>query len=506
MNNSLFKYLMKSKKTAIIFIFVVYALLYSMVYAIVGLNEAYILSLAIATVIAFILSVVLIPISFCYVHNKKAVDSYFSLPISRKEQLITTELFCDLVILIPVVLLTGVSLVINYISGEAIYLYAYLFYLVLMIVGISVITLFNTATFLQANSTFDGIVMIFAYLLIPIVLLVSIEVFASAYIYGFEELHVNGIISIISIIYANFVALVQSADCMLFGGAIEYGIIIRFLICVALHLIVSVAALKSSYINRKVERAETISNEFTSYPFVIYFYVFSLLFITVSINKDNSFSESIILFVLIFVAFEIANCVYKRKIKIEIKNVCFFLLSVGIAFLIGIIAFKTEGFGLAHQYEKNPKNAFYEVSINNLIYQNDEIDKKILEMYPDSIGYDLSIDVNVKSASMEKEKEIIDFFDKKRVELIDNYYHNEYGENIGRFGTLTIINNFIENKNNIITDIFDANEIRYIYSYNNISLFSLDDLVFIDKFGDVKIYVSTSTDVYALPLVDILKD
>ena len=507
MNKNLLKYLFKSKKTAITFIFVVFILVYSMIYTLIDIEKTYIVALGVITAIAYILSVVLVPITFGFVHNKKAVDSYFSLPISRKEQLITTQVFCDLVILIPVIVLTFVSLFINVFFGENVYVFSYLLYLVLMIIGIIVITMFNTATFLLANSTFDGIVMIFAYLLIPALLTIAIEVFASSYIYGFESLKSEKFMSLISIVYASIIGLGQSCEGM-FYGEIEYRDIIFFLICISWHFVASIIILKNNFILRKVERAETISNRFASYPFIIYFYIFTLLFIFIALNSESHLASYVISFVLIFICFEIANCVYKRKIKIEIKDICFFMLSVGVALLIGYVANKTNGFGIAYRYEKNPINVTYEFSTSNMDTDDNELDNLIIKKYPTMFDYHVYGDVNIASKDMAKSKEVIDFFENKRIELIDKHYNDikEY-PTIERYGHLAVRNNRDEDKNgDIIEDIYSYKQLNYIYSYRNIDVFSVEDLMFIDKYGDVRIDISTGDNFYEIRLAELLKE
>ena len=108
---------------------------------------------------------------------------------------------------------------------------------------------------------------------------------------------------------------------------------------------------------RKVERAESISNRFLSYPFVIYAYATILLFsVSASFNSYDSLSGMIIIYTIVFVSFLISTFVYRRKVKIFIKDVIFFVAIIAITLGISELAIYTKGLNLAYKYDHNPEN------------------------------------------------------------------------------------------------------------------------------------------------------
>ena len=81
-----FNYLLKSKKYLLLFVFLL---------TIMNIlsNKTVDITLGIECVICFGLAYFLPVYIFSYIHNKKAVDTFFSMPISRKAMLITAIIF-----------------------------------------------------------------------------------------------------------------------------------------------------------------------------------------------------------------------------------------------------------------------------------------------------------------------------------------------------------------------------------------------------------------------------
>ena len=119
MNKEYLSYLFKSKKSLCVVTGLLYVLSYIIFFSMDGLDSGRaIAGLASSCFILGIMCYVLVPIVFSYVHNKKAVDSYFSLPVSRKEVLITTQIFIDLLIIVPFVILSIITLVLALNTGH----------------------------------------------------------------------------------------------------------------------------------------------------------------------------------------------------------------------------------------------------------------------------------------------------------------------------------------------------------------------------------------------------
>lgn len=506
MNKKYFNYLFNSKKTAIVFIGISYLLLYlaTFISSTSTFSSRQRASLATILIAGFVLSLLLVPVMFNYVHSKKAVDTYFSLPISRKEQIITSQLFIDLVIVTPVVILTLVSMFMAIINGECNIL-AYLLIIICFVVSIITVVAFNTTTYLQAYSTFDGVVIMIAYLLIPALIVFVIENFVSAYIYGFHSIDVKPFLNLTSIIYSSGYILADLVGtCTRATMNITYPI--HYVVCVLWHLLVSVVVLKKDYINRAVEKAENVSDKLTAYPIMINLFTFSILAVITTLLVDFDYEEYVIFFVLLFVLFEIANCVYRRKIKIYIKDVVSFVVASVLAILVGYICFKTEGFGMSKKYLKDPINVQYNLYQHDYENSDSKLIGLINQKYNDAYSVSLRISASIPSNKMDENKELIEFFEKLREKSIDEYYANSF-ISYDRYinGSLSVYNNMDEDPFGIASDIYGPDIIQYNYQRYNYIDFSLEELEYLDKYCDVTISFATPWDWYDVELKELLE-
>ena len=94
MNKEYFKYLLSSKRSLLVFLGVINLLFPTLIYFL-SLADGWYYNTAMNTVLyscalVFLECVLLPVIYFSFLHNKKGVDTYFALPISRKEIYITT--------------------------------------------------------------------------------------------------------------------------------------------------------------------------------------------------------------------------------------------------------------------------------------------------------------------------------------------------------------------------------------------------------------------------------
>ena len=122
----------------------------------------------------------LVPFSvFYYIHDKRAVDTFYSLPISRKKLLCTGLLFCILVIYLSLMLC-----VIVFALSTKMHILKFVYVAVVALLAISTLVLFNVAIFTLANNTIDGIVILGAYTLLPLFLYWAGSLFISNYVCG----------------------------------------------------------------------------------------------------------------------------------------------------------------------------------------------------------------------------------------------------------------------------------------------------------------------------------
>lgn len=494
MNKTYFKYLLKSKKSLCVVVTVLYLLSFIMVVTSGNFNSrTFIDVLTAASIVLGILSYVLVPIFFNYVHNKKAVDTYFALPVSRKETLVTTLVFIDLIILVPFIILAFAAFMIGIAYHGINSMWAYIAYVLVAIIGVIVTTLFNASLFLEANSNFDGIVMMIAYSILPFIFFALIESFQESCIAGFSPLNSEHIISYISLPTCLIGTEVGKIDIVVDGvgkyanDLIVFAPKIRFVVCILLHVIISIVCLKRNYIERKVERAETVSNRFFSYPFIIYSYTALIILSMFIISFPNYREEYVIFTILIFICFMIANFVYRRKIKIELKDIIFFIITVIITISISLLANKTKGFGLAYNYEHNPSNYAFEYRTYSLKEKNDdsEIMNLIVKNYPDADSYEFYIRKFIDKNEMDKNRNLIDFIESKRSQSIDMFYKKEYSSS-----NVSIYTNYDENDVNINDGLYQfyENSNKYAHYYFAPDI-NIADLKTIGEYCDIEIYV-----------------
>ena len=90
------KYLFRSKRYLLGFL-----LLVTVLFALMTTGKMAEFGSWLVTVIAAFLSIGLPCVVFSYVHNKKSVDTFYSLNVSRRELLFTGLLFCFLTVFCP---------------------------------------------------------------------------------------------------------------------------------------------------------------------------------------------------------------------------------------------------------------------------------------------------------------------------------------------------------------------------------------------------------------------
>lgn len=430
MSKEYLKYLFKSKKGLCIFIWIVNILnLISLTMSDNLEGKRSIFSLFVACVLLGIETIVIVPLFYNFIHSKKAVDTYFSLPVTRKQLLVTSQLFINISILAPFIVMSIASLIIGIkdqaIASPGAFALVVLFAVLTVIVFIA----FETSIFVEANSTFDGVVLIGSYFIMPLFVYIAVSIFNERFIAGINPLYVEKTISYISLPTSIFICegnlanrvMECSGDCSIFMHSQ-----LVLLICLALHMLVSVYALKKNFIERKVERAETISNRFFSYPFVICFYTAILLLITtMSFIADSKgmirfdIAESLI-YIGIFVFYMIAKFIYKRKIEFKLKDITFFVVALVVSLLLSSISFKAKGFNLYNLYDHNPNN----IAIHyDGWYDEGEIFDLVKKKAPEIENVYVMFEIVVDQKDMETNKELVDYIESIRQKSIDSFYN-----------------------------------------------------------------------------------
>lgn len=493
MSKEYLKYLFKSKKGLCVALSLLYLIAYILCFTI-DAEAGEMVGLVAISAIFGLFTIITVPIVYSFVHNKKAVDSYFSLPVTRKEIIFTSQLFINLVVAVSFLVLSIASLIIGAYKGHINLYSAYVIYMLVAIVGGIIMTSFTTSLFLEANSLFDGCVLICAYFVLPLVIWLAIETFQEQLIAGFKPLNAGNILSYISLPTALITSEIGYGEALYVNGTELFMVPTSLIISLAWHAGVSVVSLRRNFVERKVERAESISNRFFSYPFVIYAYTFTIVF-AITVNEFIGMRiDALIAYFIVFVAFMVANFVYKRKIHIELKDVLFYVGTVAVVLLFSFVAVKTKGFGLSYVYDHNPKNVA--INYSNYCYideDDDELKEMVLKVEPNMISYNININCLINEKDMSKAKDILDMIEEKRKFAIDQHYDNErvyYSSYLG------IITNYDEPIDDFYGIINVDNKDSAYYQFAN--KLTYKELLMLKDYSRILVEISTDTDWYSM--------
>ena len=401
-----FKYLFRSKKYLLILI-----LLISILISFNGNEDAV---LAMNGILSLLLCFVIPASTFHYVHDKSAVDTYYSLPISRSALLGSGLAFCIITAYVPLMLGLLVYGVIADVAAGLL-----LGHLFGMLLAIAALIVFNVCIFLVTNNMIDGAIMVAAYMALPLALLMVINIFVESYVAGLSVPDYRPI-AFLSPVYMAVSLFINVAK----KAALDTG----YMIGLAVVLVLFGYILYRTFINRKVERAGTPSTERMAYPFIIYIYLFMTL---LCISAGNSYDyrnlfeflkENFILYVILFAVFVIAYFIYKRKLYFSVKIVASFLAAVIISIAFSGICKSTQGFGLSHAYPKNDVNAYYQLNCwydegnrETIRAINELIDKDTMYCHVYIVG-------NNNSHERPISKNSVRIFEELREQGIDDFY------------------------------------------------------------------------------------
>lgn len=460
LNKAYFTYLLKSKKYFLIIVCILQAI---MAFAVTSksqvtdsINYAFLGTYVFGLIIAFVLPLIV----FSYIHNKKAIDTYFSLNMSRNALLFTGLLYCFVVAYGSYLISSIVTLVVLLIRGQGYYALSVLIVDLIAIVSYALVIVFNTFIYSLANTVTDGAVILLAYCFLPLGLYVFAVDFQDVFTIGvdFVGKSVSNILvylSPVAIAITNFTLNGFSKNPWPnFVDNVSY-----FIVAIIYFALISLVLFKT-FKTRKVERAGNYSDEFFAYPFVIGIYTILCLFI-ISVTF-TSLNESIVLYALLFAAYFIANFIYKRKFVLSKKQIILFVVGIVLSSCFNLLCTKTKGFGLSNTYSFDYDKMTYSYSSGAIFKENEEYYDFLKEvdgfdesdLFADDYGVYISLTVHSNN------KEVIDILENYRKQAIDNYYDVNYYD--GNTSNLFII--------------YDENKDDESYSNYTCSMIFVDDL------------------------------
>lgn len=499
-NLNYFKYLLNKNKHTFIYLGIVFVALYvyPMYKATVGFIsdrnlEPYFIELCVLTIgFTFILPFV----NFSHKFNKRAIDLYDALPLTKKEQLTTLLVFQALEVLVPFYVCVILGLIMDSTSQ-----FVGFGCLITSLIVIS-LNILNTALIFKTNTIFDGVVILGAYHLLPFVL------------YGSVTLVFESIASIRDSIseLINLMKLSPLFDYAIImenyydARSINYGLIIIILA----YVVVGLISLIHDFKNRKPEAVEGISNNIFAYPLITYAYLFFVSLILSATRASIGSELAITLYLLLITAFITSDFIYNRKIKINLKKIVAAIVVIFIS--MGVVKFVevSKSFGYNKIYPKDYEYVSARYSTSVIVKDNES-------------GKEYSAYINLETDDIKNGDSFIKTIQETQDILHDEYFESgkntyamfnveyfnkEYNEQHGyyysyvdhyRYNTKseTIINFLKDNKNKIhgiyevyLGDIYkvdenviDAEYQNYYETFDNYEEFT--EKYTIIKIGDV---------------------
>ncbi|MEE8809531.1 hypothetical protein [Lactimicrobium sp.] len=338
------------------------------------MNAANVKAAMILIMVIAILSCYVLPVfMFSYLHRKRSVDLFLSLPISRKEQ-IQTEFG------VMYAAIMGGFIVSSLIAGACglmlqptlihyglrmLALFAHMF------LYIGVLLLFNSMLYMIANNILDGVIMLGAYTLLPFIIqfvwnafLTSMTV-SSAYFGGTMTIgqwlspFYLGFINAQYIVEPSAVMGVQWSRFSWLYEAIllGYGILAYILN-------------QKLMIQRKAERAEQLSDSLMAYPFVVHIMLFLGLLLVTSSYESDGFTAALIYLMIMLCLYVSASFIYRRRIVLKPRIFIIFIAMCLTTGLISAVGWKTRGFGMIYPVNLS-KSQNVEFSYNAFVNKDD---------------------------------------------------------------------------------------------------------------------------------------
>ncbi len=480
LNKNYLKYLFQNKKIAWIFFLVMYMAI--SLSSFISFSNTYSSKLSFTFKCCFVLSILMtfvLPVFlFSFVHRKRSCDLYFSLPIKRKELVTSTILFSFLIIFGYFLITTLVGCLLSF-THTSINLTVYLQTILFVGFGTFILLLINSSIYLLGNNIFDGIVMLFAYTFIPISIMICTEIISNLFLVDFLVSKLQGGIyfSPVAMVFVNGHSILHNIT-QINDYLMEYQSMfsIVYLFLLAFYAGVACYLLKKHFIDRKIERAEQISDSFLSYPFIINYYLLISLIILGFTCVNEGISETyIFLYLLLYFVYIVALFIYKRKIKFYWKNTLYYVIVMFLSIGIGKVIYLNEGFGLPYTYSFTNGDKL----VCNLSEYNLTRDLTFDSEGTSSTSISLDITTNIPTSKLESDQysKAFSILKKTRDDAIEAWFHHssDYYETASCSISFTNMN---------LTDT-----LTYSPTYQTSNLLTLDELKELDKCSMITIQV-----------------
>jgi len=479
MNRTYFRYLLKHNRIAVIFFFAIYLTVAMMPVLQINAPDAqstFSSSVYWASMLSLAMTFVLPPIMMSFVHRKRSADVYMALPITRMEMLITILSF-ELLLAFGYYLIS--TMIIYFLTAHfAMSLSLYLQSILIVLIGTGALLSVNTLLYLIGNNVIDGIVMMTAYTVLPIVIYYVILMFSRIMIAGYQPsgsgivFEGMGWIAALSPLWTTYFNISE-----LFVVREVTSIEIVYMALTAGYGVLGWIGLKREFILRRAERAEQLSDQFFAYPFIIMAYTFTVLFLITAHSVSGFQANQLIYYLLLLLLYIIATFVYQRRLHLQWKRIGLFAGVLAAALCLSEVSWKTRCFGRGDHYsiQEGTKLVYtYSATVrrNDLglsARRHEFADSRVFVNFYSEIPLDRIKDY----------QEEIDLLEPMRRDAIDSYYSHLIGDPYD--SSSLSVSNLVENQ----SDVY-MRENNYAYNLN--TLLTEKQLIQLSSYGQVIIY------------------
>jgi len=390
LNKNYFNFLNKSNNN-FNYIILVFSLMLMPLLSLVASGEVLKFNIALVfyLVITIILSIFTLLYNFRFLYSKRSLDTYYQLPLTKQELIVTTFIFSLYQTLVLPTLMFLMANLIYLIKGVD--LETHLIAIILItIVLITFSQIINLGIILIANTLMDAIIMLAAYLGLLLFIIPGFFYYSELSIItgGYLNSVFNGFSP-----YWYLVKLVILISRHSFREIICFKEIIGFLVILICLLLAIYSIIKNGFL-RNGEKAEQISSAIYGYPFISVIYAFILITIIID---SSSINETIMAVLLVFIPYVAAYQIYRRRIGMSMRALITFVIIVGLALfyqLVVIVYLRDEVF---NQFpEKYPVEKITSAVVcssfdESNIYVNNDVDE---ELYKEILNIESRVDRN----------------------------------------------------------------------------------------------------------------
>lgn len=504
MNKAYFQYLLKSKKKLFVFLSVFNFLFPTLTYFISVASEwnDEIASICIvyASLLLFAECIILPILHFLFLHNKKGVDTYFALPISKHELYITNLVLIVLEVVLPHLFsILPILCFEMVVCGNTVNILYLLLYILTLMFVIAALVMGVFALILKTNTALDAFVMIGMYMIAPLLIYSSAYIFMDEQIYGLSAYHaLEGILSV-CFLPLTFVKTFPIFGIHMFEYHVNWFMLKDIYVSLGVFVFIALISLISIVYDikhRKAEDAEQLSTNIFTYPFMIILITFTLILDVIFTQIEWQAKATFIVF--IFLVFTIMTCIYKRKITFTKKGIVIFVLTIILGYTTVFASNATNAFGLEYAYKK--ENTLSSLTLNWNFYNESMDEYYYIDIITKEEDSNFVIDKE-KAYGAYTYEDLIAYLHAKQTKFVEEYKYYKTGECCHHSVYVTYDKNknyqyYVDikidesMKEECINDLkflsnFDFIEINILHNYSNADGFWKDEYLTISQFEKV---------------------